>query len=63
MRLRLEHGQCAGHALCHTVDPALFPIDDAGYSAVDDNELDSADLGRAHAGVNACPERALAIEE
>lgn len=63
MRLRLESGQCVGHALCYATDPDLFPIDDDGYSSVGTTELDPGEVERARRGVSACPERALLLEE
>ncbi|WP_174183781.1 ferredoxin [Nocardia barduliensis] len=63
MRLRLETDKCAGHAVCHAMDADLFPLDDNGYSAVQSTALAPQDVGRAQDGVNACPERALLIDE
>ncbi|WP_040801623.1 ferredoxin [Nocardia higoensis] len=63
MRLRLEKGQCVGHAMCHATDPDLFPIDDDGYCAIESIDLDPSDVERARAGVSACPERALVLDE
>ncbi|MEU1994088.1 ferredoxin [Nocardia gamkensis] len=63
MRLRLETGKCAGHAVCHAMDADLFPLDDNGYSTVQSTELAPGDIERAQDGVNACPERALVIDE
>ncbi|NKY54578.1 ferredoxin [Nocardia flavorosea] len=62
MRLRLETGRCAGHALCHVMDPDLFPLDDDGYSTVAATDLDADQVDHARRGVGACPERALVIE-
>ena len=30
----MEPDRCVGHAQCFAVDEDLFPVDDAGYSAV-----------------------------
>ena len=63
MRLRLDRDLCVGHAQCFATDPDLFPIDDEGFSLVEDLQVPAARLAAARAGVNACPERALRLEE
>ena len=34
-RISLRSGVCSGHARCNAVAPALFPLDDDGYSALE----------------------------
>ncbi|MFI7530263.1 ferredoxin [Nocardia salmonicida] len=63
MELHLNRAHCVGHALCHTTDPDLFPIDDDGYSSLDSAVIDAADADRAQRGVAACPEQALRLEQ
>ena len=63
MRLRLERPKCVGHAQCYAVAPDLFPIDDEGYCVVEDRTINPADEALARAGVAACPEGALVIDE
>ena len=63
MRLRLDRSRCAGHALCHAVDPVLFPVDESGYSTVGDHEIGPDDEQLARDGVAACPEMALILDE
>lgn len=63
MRLRLDRDLCVGHAQCHATDPELFPIDDEGFSLVDDREVAEDRLAAARAGVAACPERALRLDD
>nr|WP_223205357.1 ferredoxin [Gordonia jinghuaiqii] len=60
--MRLDRDLCVGHAQCYATDPGLFPIDDEGFSLVDDQEVPDSRLVAARAGVNACPERALRLE-
>ncbi|GAB98542.1 putative 3Fe-4S ferredoxin [Gordonia namibiensis NBRC 108229] len=62
MRLRLDRDLCVGHAQCFAIDPDLFPIDDDGFSLVEDQEVPEDQVAAAQAGVNACPERALRLE-
>ena len=49
--------------MCHAVDPELFPIDDAGYSSLEAHEFRSCDTELTRAGVAACPEAALVLDE
>jgi len=63
MRVDIQREKCSGHARCYAVSPELFPIDDAGYSALVGHEVLPGDEGLTRAGVAACPERALFIEE
>lgn len=52
-----------GHAQCYAVDPDLFPIDDMGYSILEDHEVASEDEQITRAGVASCPEEALILDE
>lgn len=63
MRVRLERSKCAGHAQCFAVDPDLFPIDDEGYSILEEHEVVPGDEQLTRDGVASCPELALIIEE
>lgn len=59
----LGPNKCAGHACCNAVDERLFPLDDFGYSVLEPYEVDPADEELVREGVDACPERALIIED
>lgn len=63
MKVRLEQSKCVGHAQCYAVDEDLFPIDDSGYSTLEDHEVRPEDEQRVREGVAACPELALVLEE
>ncbi|EHB47028.1 hypothetical protein MycrhDRAFT_6087 [Mycolicibacterium rhodesiae JS60] len=63
MRVRLERSRCVGHAQCYAVEPELFPIDDMGYSTLEDHEVAPGDEQRTRDGVAACPEEALILDE
>jgi ferredoxin len=63
MRVGLEKSKCVGHAQCYAVDPDLFPIDDSGYSILEDHEVSPEDAQLTRDGVASCPEMALFIEE
>ncbi|OBG33878.1 ferredoxin [Mycobacterium alsense] len=63
MKVRLEKSRCVGHAQCYAVDPDLFPIDDSGYSILEEREVRPEDERVTRDGVAACPEMALLIDE
>ncbi|MEB3981695.1 ferredoxin [Mycobacterium sp. 663a-19] len=63
MRVRLENSRCVGHAQCYAVDPELFPIDESGYSILEEHEVAPEDVQATRDGVASCPEMALIIEE
>ena len=63
MKVRLDKAKCVGHAQCYAVDPELFPIDDDGYSILEEHEVAPGDEDVTRDGVAACPELALIIDE
>ena len=63
MKVRVDNSKCTGHAQCYAVDPQLFPIDDSGYSILQTHEVKPEDEQATRAGVAACPENALILEE
>jgi ferredoxin len=63
VRVRLEKSKCVGHAQCYAVDPDLFPIDESGYSILEEREVRPEDAEVTRDGVASCPEMALVIDE
>jgi ferredoxin len=63
VRVRLEKSKCVGHAQCYAVDPDLFPIDESGYSILEEYEVPPEDAELIRDGVASCPEMALVIED
>lgn len=64
MRVSVDNDLCSGHARCWATAPEIFTIDDDGYSNIGvGREVPPGMEDRARAGVSACPERALRIEE
>lgn len=63
MRVRLDRARCAGHARCYAVSAELFPIDEGGYSILEEHVVRPEDEQTVRAGVDACPEIALVILE
>lgn len=62
MRVRLDRSRCVGHAQCFAVDPVIFPIDDAGYSIMEEHQVGLEDEQTTRDGVAACPEMALILD-
>jgi ferredoxin len=63
VKVRVDSAKCSGHARCYGVDPELFPIDESGYSALKVREVKPEDEQTVRAGVAACPENALILDE
>ncbi|MEH3136430.1 MAG: ferredoxin [Mycolicibacterium neoaurum] len=63
MKIRLERSRCAGHAQCFAADPDIFPIDDEGYSIMEDHAVPADEESTTRDGAAACPELALVIDE
>ncbi|MGB9303529.1 MAG: ferredoxin [Mycobacterium sp.] len=63
MKVRLEQSKCVGHAQCYAVDPDLFPIDESGYSILEERLVRPEDEQVTRDGVASCPEMALILEE
>ncbi|WP_343572235.1 ferredoxin [Mycobacterium sp.] len=63
MKVRLAQSKCVGHAQCYAVDPEVFPIDESGYSILDEHQVRPENAQATRDGVAACPEMALILEE
>jgi ferredoxin len=63
VRIHLEKSRCVGHAQCYAVAPDLFPIDESGYSILEEREVPPDEEGLTRDGVASCPEIALVLEE
>lgn len=63
MKVRLEKSRCVGHAQCYAVDPNLFPIDESGYSTLEERGVRPEDEQSTRDGVASCPEMALILED
>ncbi|MBA3741357.1 ferredoxin [Sporichthya sp.] len=62
MKLTVDRGACQGHARCVTLDSTLFALDDEDLAVVLVPEVSGAQLSRARAAENACPEGAIRIQ-
>jgi len=63
VKVRLNRSKCVGHAQCYAVDPDLFPIDESGYSILEEHEVAPEDEELVRDGVASCPEMALTVSE
>ncbi|HEY6869123.1 MAG TPA: ferredoxin [Novosphingobium sp.] len=63
MKIRVVPGRCNGHARCAAVAPEIYKLDDDGYIAMEETQVDVADQALAQRGARACPERAIEIIE
>jgi ferredoxin len=63
MKIRVVPGRCTGHARCAAVAPEIYKLDDDGYIAMEETQVDVADQALAQRGARACPERAIEIIE
>jgi ferredoxin len=61
MRIRVNHDQCTGHARCHALSEELYPLDDVGYSAVDEVQVPVGSESIAREGADMCPEGAIEV--
>lgn len=64
MRLHVDEGLCAGHALCTVIAPDLFEMDARGKAVVT-GEVDETNRLDAEDSVAECPAHAirLAVEQ
>jgi ferredoxin len=62
VKVRVEQSRCVGHAQCYAVDPEIFPIDDSGYSTLEEHEVAAEDAQATRDGVASCPEMALVLD-
>jgi len=63
VRVHVDRARCQGHARCWAEAPDLYPLDDDGYSAVDDVEVPVGMEDAARRGAAGCPERAIILIE
>lgn len=69
VRVRVDDAVCVGHGRCYTLAPSVYDADDRGHCVVVEPEIDLAApgadelAGRACVGAEACPERAITVED
>ena len=63
MRVKVDRVSCQGHNRCVALAPQVFDTDDEGMSVVLTEEVPAEHHDRARRAEQACPERAISIEE
>jgi ferredoxin len=63
VRVHVDTLRCSGHAQCQAQAPEVFELDELGYNTIPVIEVARGQEDAARAGVAACPESALTIEE
>ena len=63
MKIRINRSACAGHARCAAIAPEIFPLDDDGYIAVSEIDVEPESEGVARRAARACPERIITVED
>jgi ferredoxin len=53
---------CAAHGQCNWINPEIFPLDDDGYSAVEDALVPDGAQEDARRAAAACPAAAISTE-
>ena len=61
MRASVDRQACTGHALCYSVAPDVYDLDDEGHCVLADEEIPAERERAAEEGAAACPERAITL--
>lgn len=63
MRLLLDSTLCQAYGLCQEQAPDQIELDDWGYAKILGSDVPQGDEAAARAAVEACPNRALRLED
>lgn len=63
MKIRIDRGVCAGHALCAAKAPEVYRLDDEGYCCSDGDTVPVHLHAQARLGAQHCPEAAIFLED
>jgi ferredoxin len=63
MKIRVSQVECAGHGQCALVNADLFPLDDDGFSAIDERDVPAGLEADARRGADSCPSQVISILE
>lgn len=63
MRVNVDSSACMGHGQCYAHAPRVYQPDAEGYCVVIESDVDGDLLRQANEGAEACPERAITVEE
>jgi ferredoxin len=61
--LVVDRKACAGHGLCYSIAPDVIDADDQGDPVITADPIPDDQLELAQNAVEACPERALRLEQ
>jgi ferredoxin len=60
MKVLVDGARCQGHGRCNIVSPAIFDLDEEGFSVVLVPDVPDDRLTEVQEAVANCPERAIA---
>jgi ferredoxin len=60
--IQVDRKACAGHGLCYSIAPDVLDSDDQGDPVILTDPVPEDQLDMAESAVDACPERALALQ-
>ena len=66
MIITVDPELCMGHGRCNATDADLYPLDELGFSALKERGPVAVPTGleaKAREGADACPERAISVDE
>ena len=63
VKLRIDEARCQGHGRCWDLAPALIESDEIGRGVVIVHDVEGSQLAEAQVVVDACPERAVSLDE
>ena len=63
MKIQVDRGLCAGHALCAARAPDVFQLDDQGFCCSDGQVVAPQHVAQARLGARHCPEGAIWLNE
>ena len=63
MRIEVDTVRCTGHAMCASMAPDVYELDDLGHCTSDGAEVPGGLEEQARRGAMACPEQAITLVE
>jgi ferredoxin len=63
VKVRVDQAKCSGHARCNAIAPDIYELDDVGYCAITELTVPAGLEELAVKGSEACPERAITVEQ
>ncbi|WNM31930.1 ferredoxin [Streptomyces sp. Li-HN-5-11] len=61
MKVVIDEDRCRGHAVCCTICPEVFDLNDDGYAVADTADLPPRFEQAARTAATSCPERAITL--